>query len=514
MSHSDVMNETSSPSTASKRYLLKTLGCKANLSDSQLIEAELQKRGWIPADAADEAEGRVGLAIVNSCTVTDEADRQSRKMASRLGKHQAGAKVVLTGCGAEVEPEKLAATPGVDYIVGNQSKPGLVELVLAAIDSRVELRADGEVTSLIRQAQVLGKVQSYGEMSSRHPMDREWPSPEKSFFTPPAGHEGEAARTRAFLKIQEGCNSFCTYCVIPYGRGPNRSLRIPEVVEQVRILVSQGVREVVVTGTNIGDYGTDWAPTLQHVELFRAILDETGLERLRVSSLDPTEVTHELRALMASNPRLCPHYHVSLQSAQTRVLKAMKRKYDASQVEECLNAISDLPAPAGGVFVGMDVITGFPTETEEEFNEGVERLKQLPWSRLHVFPYSERSGTPATRMKPVVPKQERVRRAKVLRDLSFERLKQRHEQALAQLKHSGRPLQAILLEGGVKAPDGQVRWIAGYTPNYLRVLLPLRREDGTERTVSELSNQLAHAWPGELVLDRESGDIAILGRWA
>jgi MiaB/RimO family radical SAM methylthiotransferase len=397
--------------------------------------------------------------------------------------------------------------------VGNQSKPSLVELVLAAIDSQ-EMSVPAAIDSQNHGgAIVLGGVQSYGQMTSRHPMDREWPSPEKSFFTPPAGHEGEASRTRAFLKIQEGCNSFCTYCVIPYGRGPNRSLRIPEVVEQVRALVAQGVREVVVTGTNIGDYGTDWAEGLQHVELFRSILAETKLERLRVSSLDPTEVTPELRALMTSEPRLVPHYHVSLQSPHSRVLRAMKRKYAAEQVEACLTAISEIPAPAGGVFVGMDVITGFPSETQEEFDGGVEALRRLPWSRLHVFPYSEREGTPATRLKPVVPKDERVRRAKVLRELSFERLKNLHEQALEQLKHSGRPLQSILLEGGVKAPDGQIRWIAGYTPNYLRVLLPLKREDGSVRTVEGLSNQIVDALPGELVLDRDSGDIAILGRW-
>jgi threonylcarbamoyladenosine tRNA methylthiotransferase MtaB len=318
------------------------------------------------------------------------------------------------------------------------------------------------------------------------------------------------------LKIQEGCNAFCTYCVIPYGRGPNRSLRIPEVVAQVKTLVAQGVREVVVTGTNIGDYGTDWAPNLQHVELFKAILNETTLERLRVSSLDPTEVTPELRELMRTEPRLCPHYHVSLQSPHSRVLRTMKRKYAYEHVEECLTSVSELPAPAGGVFVGMDIITGFPTETLEEFEWGVEALKRLPWSRLHVFPYSEREGTPATKLKPVVPKEERTRRAKVLRDLSFERLRQRHEEALTQLKGSGRTLQGILLEGSVKAPDGKVRWIAGYTPNYLRVLLPLQVGPGApeaQAQVAKLSNQKVDAIPGELVLDRESGDIAILAQW-
>jgi threonylcarbamoyladenosine tRNA methylthiotransferase MtaB len=516
MSKGSLPNADALEPTLPKKYLLKTLGCKANLYDSQLIEAELQKRGWVAADSDSEEAGLVDLAIVNSCTVTDEADRQSRKMATRLGKVQQKAKVVLTGCGAEVDPEKLSKTPGVDYIIGNQNKPSLVDLVLQAIDGSESLSNYTDSQNL-KQATVLGGVENYGEMISRHPMDRDWPAPEKSFFTPPAGHEGEAARTRAFLKIQEGCNSFCTYCVIPYGRGPNRSLRIPEVVQQVKTLVSQGVREVVVTGTNIGDYGTDWAPTLQHVELFKAILAETSLERLRVSSLDPTEITPDLIELMKRDTRLCPHFHVSLQSVPTRVLRTMKRKYGFEEVKACLDAIAEIPAPAGGVFVGMDIITGFPTESREEFDWGVEQLKQLQWSRLHVFPYSERSGTPATRLKPSVPHAERVRRGKVLRELSFERLKSLHERTLAELKKSSRPLQRILLEGGVKAPDGRIRWIAGYTPNYLRVLLPLAQQEvphGAEADfIAKWSNQIVDALPLELVLDRDSGDIAIGAKW-
>jgi tRNA A37 methylthiotransferase MiaB len=193
----------------------------------------------------------------------------------------------------------------------------------------------------------------------------------------------------------------------------------------------------------------------------------------------------------------------------------MKRKYAFEQVKDCLDAISEIPAQAGGVFVGMDIITGFPTETEEEFEWGVEALKQLYWSRLHVLPYSERSGTPATRLKPSVPPSERVRRSKVLRELSFARLKMIHEELLSELKKSGRPLQNILLESGVKAPDGQVRWVAGYTPNYIRVLLPLASAPGEKADhASHWSNQVVDALPGELVLDRDSGDIALVGRWS
>ena len=277
-------------------YVVKTLGCKANLYDSQLIEAELQKRGWKPF-FKERSEGRgPGLCIVNSCTVTDEADRQSRKTAARLSRDNPAARVVVTGCAAEVDPERLAESKGIDYVIGNRNKPELVELILKKVaeSSAKESHQD----SGIARAEIIGKTQGFSEMLSRHPMDRDWYG-EEGFLTPPVHLEGHSAKTRAFLKIQEGCNSFCTYCIIPYGRGPSRSVRPRELIEQIRTLVSQGIREVVITGTNVGDYGTDWSSeetpqSAPLVELFKLVLNETKLERLRVSSLDPVEITPEL----------------------------------------------------------------------------------------------------------------------------------------------------------------------------------------------------------------------------
>ena len=299
-----------SADTTGGRYLLKTLGCKANLYDSQLLESELQKKGWLAADLKSGADA--DLCIINSCTVTDEADKQSRKLATRLLKDHPRAKVVITGCAAEVDPELMAETPGIHYVVGNRDKPDLVNLVLASISGKVE-------------SGILGRAANYDEMLSRHPIDREWATPEAAFMVPPARHRGEAGRTRTFLKIQEGCNSFCTYCVIPYGRGPSRSLGISEIVSQVNELVGQGVQEVVITGTNVGDYGIDWNSKPAVTELFEAIFAETDLPRLRVSSLDPTEITPELFALMRREPRFQPHFHVSLQSPHSKILKLMKR---------------------------------------------------------------------------------------------------------------------------------------------------------------------------------------------
>lgn len=484
-----------------KKYSLKTLGCKANLYDSQLIEAELQKRGWAPAAAGEEPD----LCVVNSCTVTDEADKQSRKMAERAARDSDKTRVVMTGCGAEVDPNKLAAATGIDYIVGNQNKNRLVDLVLEAISVDSAESPNAGITKGV----VLGGVTGYDQILSRHPMDREWATPESSFMLPPAHLRGESGRTRAFLKIQEGCNAFCTYCIIPYGRGPSRSLPMNTLIEQVRTLVAQDVREVVITATNIGDYGADLSdaegkPQLEM--LIRRILAETTLLRLRISSLDPAEITDELRALYAENPRLCAHFHVSLQSPHAKILRLMKRKYSSSEVESCLEAIADLPAPVGGVFAGMDVITGFPGESTEDFDWGVAQLKRLPWSRLHVFPYSEREGTPATRLPNSVPKSERVRRAKVLRELSLERMKEVHHRIIGNFRDHGRLLDRVLIEGAVKGPDSTKHYVGGYSSNYIRAILPVESKEAGER----LENTSISLVPLSMLVDSNQGDVAVL----
>ena len=376
------------------RYFLKTLGCKANFADGQAIEAELQKKGWLPT--LERGDPQLLLCVINSCTVTDEADRQSRKFAARMARENPGARVVVTGCAAEVDPERLQASAGIHYVVGNQDKPRLVELVLKAFEK--ERPSTGTT---------LGRVESYSELRSRHPMDREWPLPTDALKAD-APNEGEHARTRVFLRIQEGCNAFCTYCVIPYGRGPSRSVTIPLLVQQVRQVAMLGAREVILTGTNIGDYGTDWSDEPKLVDLIRAVLDETPIERIRFGSLDPAEITPGILELFASEPRLCPHVHFSLQSAHGKILKLMKRKYTPEMAQDRLQSLARLPRQ---VFVGMDVITGFPGETDAEFEDSYTKLVEWPWSRLHVFPYSERQGTPATRLPGAISPEVRAERA-------------------------------------------------------------------------------------------------------
>ena len=482
-------------------YVVRTLGCKANLYDSQLIESELQKRGWSPANR----DSKLDLCIVNSCTVTDEADRQSRKLASRLAREYPGAAVVITGCAAEVEPERLAASKGIHYVIGNRDKPSLVNIIL---DKMAENAREGKLPNT---GEVLGVGEKYSELLSRHPMDREWPEVSESFFSPSQiiENQGMTATTRAFLKIQEGCNSFCTYCIIPYGRGPSRSLRPREILAQLKRLVASGVREVVLTGTNIGDYGTDWSDTPELGSLLKLMLDETSIERIRVSSLDPTEITPDIFQLMETEPRLCPHFHVSLQSSSDRVLKLMKRKYQTTHVKECLNKIASTPVPkhAGGVFTGMDIITGFPGETDEEFENAYEFLSALPWSRLHVFPYSERAGTPATRLPGKVNPAIRKKRAERLNALSLARLQAQYTKVLEQNVN----LDGILLEKVKNAPSEIAHlashWVAGYTPNYLRVFIPM----GDPLSKTTQRNSVVSARPIRVITDASAGDVCFLG---
>lgn len=480
-------------------YLIKTLGCKANFYDSELLEQAFQSRGVKPFQNQSQSQELL-ICVVNSCTVTDEADRQSRKLASKLRRDHPDSLVVMTGCAAEVDPERLAGTPGLTYVVGNQDKLQLVDTVLKRISER-QMNASVETFSSTpgsAPAEILGEVSGYESFLSRHPMDREWPVIEDETLN------GFRSKTRAFLKIQEGCNAFCTYCIIPYGRGPSRSLEMEAVIERVQRVMDTGAKEVVLTGTNIGDYGTDLGVCFE--DLVEAILKQTSLARLRLSSLDPVEITPRLLKLVETESRLCPHFHVSLQSPQTKILRLMKRKYKSEDVELCLRAISELkiPSQTGAAslerpFIGMDLITGFPGETAEDFQWGVDFLKELPWSRLHVFPYSERNGTPATRLPRSVPFRERKERARVLNALSLSRQEEQVKNLLIQMTESQTCFEDILIERVSADGAGQ-----GYTRAYTRVGISsgLRSED---------QNQILSVKPKSIEIDPVSTEVWVRG---
>ncbi len=338
-----------------------TFGCRLNIYESEVMRAHTAHM--------DNA------VVINTCAVTAEAERQARQSIRRALRDNPGAEIIVTGCAAQIAPERWAALPGVARVVGNTEKL-LAETWVAGAPSAV---------SDIMQA-------------------RETAAHLVTEF---------AGRARAFVQVQQGCDHRCTFCVIPYGRGPNRSVPIGAIVAQVRALVEAGFREVVLSGVDITSYGPDLpgAPRLgQMVRRLLALVPE--LPRLRLSSLDPAAIDDDLWRVIAEEPRLMPHLHLSLQAANDMVLKRMKRRHDRAQA---MAVVERVRALRPGVAIGADLIAGFPTETEAMFEDTLNFVRQTALPYLHVFPYSERPGTPAARM-PAVPVVERRARAARLRE--------------------------------------------------------------------------------------------------
>ena len=355
-------------------FKIHTFGCKVNSYDSGLIEKRLAPEFHL----SDEPR----IHILNTCAVTHEATLEAGRLARRLKVRDPFCLVVATGCAAQVDTEELARQKAIDLVVANSHKTELQQILKSYYN--------GDLKERVFKSNIFKKedVEPGGGVDSLH--------------------------TRSFLKIQDGCNSFCTFCVIPFARGKSRSIPVKDLVARVRELEQNGVKEIVLTGVHIGDYEDG---QLRLEDLVETLLAKTTISRFRLSSLEPPELSDRLLALYQSE-RMCPHFHMSIQSAETDVLRKMKRQYTAQQVESALNAIS---AKVPGAFVGMDVIAGFPTETDEQFEETHARLSRLPWTRLHVFPYSPRPGTYAARfpaLHPSILKQ----RAQRLRTLSNQRL--------------------------------------------------------------------------------------------
>ncbi|OFZ11806.1 MAG: tRNA (N(6)-L-threonylcarbamoyladenosine(37)-C(2))-methylthiotransferase MtaB [Bdellovibrionales bacterium RBG_16_40_8] len=330
-------------------YQLKTFGCKVNTYDSGLLEKRLSLAGY-------ENKENPKVHVLNTCAVTSEATAEALRTIRKIKLKHPKSIVVVTGCAAQVDTEKFLNVPGVDLVIANSHKSQLETLIYKYL---------------------------HGELS-----DRAYKS---NIFKKEDLEEGGGTKdshTRSFLKIQDGCNSFCTYCVIPFARGKSRSLSIESIRLRANELLLAGSREIVLTGVHIGDYefGIE--------NLIEDLLLRTRVSRLRLTSFEPIELTDRLMELF-SDPRLCPHFHMSIQSASTKVLSRMKRKYTSCEVEKSLKRIAN---QVPGAFVGIDVIAGFPGEGDFEFSETVNQLESLPWTRLHVFPYSERPGTYAIKL--------------------------------------------------------------------------------------------------------------------
>ena len=348
-------------------FKLKTFGCKVNYYDSLLIKKQLQNLNQ-----------KKNIFILNSCAVTAQAGKDIRKEAKKIKNSHPDSLIVVTGCGAQVETELYEKTKSVDLVVGNSRKKDLKEI----LEKFHHKQKNKVFKSNIFKSSFLYK----------------------DFISP------DEDRTRAFLKIQDGCNSFCTFCIIPFARGKSNNIPSDFIAEAIHKLEDEGIKEVVLTGVHIGDY-QDKNKKLE--DLIAFLLKKTKIPRIRLTSLEPIEITDKLLDCY-KDERICPHFHISLQSASSSVLNLMKRKYTKKDVEMSFQKIAKQIPQA---FIGMDVIVGFPSETQENFEETYALLKDQAWTNIHVFPYSPRKGTYASKYKPL-PQTEIIKRASLLRHLS------------------------------------------------------------------------------------------------
>lgn len=367
---------------------IKTLGCKVNTYDSHALAHQLKAHGYRVADDLESAT----VAIINSCSVTANAEKEARYLARRFKRENTKAKVVMTGCYAQTDSAKISELSDVDFIIPNEVREKTAALLS-------DFLRDGSPTKIAAGAQAVRDNKQTHFKSSISLFDH-----------------AESHQTRVFLKVQDGCNGFCTYCLIPYARGASRSVDRSEVLAEIDRQIGLGVREIVLTGIHIGDYGEDLAQKTSIAELVAAIFEREGAWRLRISSLEPGELSDALLNVLAANrSRFSPHFHLPLQSGSDSVLKRMRRSYDAATYEDAVRrARSVFPRAC----FGADVIPGFPGESEEEFAETVAFIERCDLHYLHVFPYSKRPNTAAMRMPGHLDAAVIKERAKILRDLS------------------------------------------------------------------------------------------------
>jgi threonylcarbamoyladenosine tRNA methylthiotransferase MtaB len=437
-------------------FFIEQFGCRATQADAAAIERQLRERGYAVSADATSAD----VVVVNTCTVTAAADLQARQAIHAIHKDNPAARIVVTGCYAQRAPEELAALDGISWIVGNSHKPEIPRLIEEMTPVSPHSAADGFVSlSEISRGK---SVSSRGEeiLSLDHAPARiltgDIRQQKELFFAPVEG--GESGHTRPILKIQDGCDSRCSYCVIPLVRGRSRSLAPERVVEEVRKLGHSGAREVVLSGIDLGNYGRDLPRRTDLNELLRRLLDETSIEKLRVSSIEPMDIVEDLIALFAASGRLARHFHMPLQSGSDRILAAMRRWYRAEHYARHAELVRDrLPDAA----IGADVIAGFPGETEEDHRATLALIERMPLTYLHVFSYSPRPGTAAAEMPGPVPAPTIARRAKELRALGEEK------KSVFRAAQVGRTLRVLTLQRN--GEDATGCWTRAVSGNYADV---------------------------------------------
>ena len=385
-------------------FYVENFGCRATQADGAAIERQFEERGLTRATVPARSE----IVILNTCTVTASADQDARAAIRRIRRQNPDCQIVVTGCYAQRAPEEVASLPGVAHVIGNSHKHRLAEIVVAP-RRRDEATSVGARPGFVPVSNLAPGGGSEIFVSDIFAHTELLAAP---VFDGPGTNND---RTRPNLKVQDGCDNRCSFCVIPYVRGQSRSLLLSRILSEMNALVNAGYREVVISGINLGRWGRDLETPLRFERLIREILDRTNLEKLRISSVEPMDWSDELVGLMANSPRIAKHAHVPMQSGSDRILRAMHRKYRPWHYREKLQKIR---AAMPGAAIGADVMVGFPGESEVYFEETRLQIEQLPFTYLHVFTYSPRPGTPAAVMRDQVPVQLARERNQILRDLA------------------------------------------------------------------------------------------------
>ena len=415
-----------------KTVALHNLGCKVNAYELEAIQQLLENRGYEIVPFAPGAD----VYIINTCTVTNIADRKSRQMLHKAKKMNPDAVVVACGCYVQAAGEKLEEDTAIDLIIGNNKKKDLVDI----LENFLAEREDGGKPSDAECKSFL--------VDMTHNREYETLSISKT-----------AEHTRAFLKVQDGCNQFCTYCIIPYARGRVRSRRQSDVVEEVKRLVEAGYQEVVLTGIHLSSYGIDFENEDNLLSLIRAVHEIEGIKRIRLGSLEPRIITEEFVQAIAALPKMCPHYHLSLQSGCNETLKRMNRRYTSEEFyEKCEILRKYFEKPA----LTTDVIVGFPQETEEEFETTYEFLKKICFYETHIFKYSKREGTKAAVMQGQIPEQIKAKRSARLIELG-EKNRRAYEESFL-----GKTVEVLVEEKS--DVNGKEMW-TGHTKEYMKIAL-------------------------------------------
>lgn len=396
-----------------KKFTIKTHGCKANQLESQVVKEKLEAAKFVYTNNVNEAE----IFILNSCSVTENADNEALRTIRNIKNKQPNILTVLTGCSAQLNHENIKQLNYIDIILGNDDKFNILD----AIEQKIN-----KITDIF-------KIEKFNNQFIHN-----------------------YSNTRGYLKIQDGCDNYCSYCTIPYARGKSRSNTIKNIIEQINIYTEINIKEVVLTGIHIGQWGSDLDKDLELMHLLEKI-ESTNIKRYRLGSLNPLEISDRLLDFLSKSEKFCPHFHLSLQSLNNKTLTSMNRHYSANS---CLDLMDKINSTFNLPFIGSDIIVGFPDETEEDFEVTLQNAMSSKLSAIHVFPYSIRKGTKAAEMKNQIPEKIKQYRAKTLQKTGSEKTKKFIENNIGKTTN-------VLIE---KRLDKNTGMLKGVTPNYLNVL--------------------------------------------